>query len=296
MPVPGRPPRPSPGYDRGKLSYAGTFTDPRKAAAIRTLEWLTGKPRLLRLIRRFEREGVPKGQAFFAQALRVMGIRVDTPLSQIERIPASGPLVIVANHPHGLVDGLVLAELIGRARPDCRILTRSLLAGVPEVADLLIPVPFPYDADARERNLAMRRTAMTHLAGGRAIAVFPAGAVAASESAFGPAVEGPWAPFTANMIRRSGATVLPVYFPGRNSRFYQLANRISPTLRQGLLLHEVVRALGRPQAPVIRAPIPPAEWRERAGDGTAFARWLRERTLAETAPDGQRVGTGLSPR
>lgn len=276
-------------YDRGRLSYAGTFADPWKSTTIRALEWLTGKVRLLRLIRRFEREGVETGPAFFGHALRVMDIRVDTPDAQAARIPPRGPVVVVANHPHGLVDGMVLAEIVGRVRGDFRILTRSLLAGVPEVADHMIPVPFQHEPDARPRNLEMRQAAMAHLARGGLIVVFPAGAVASADTAFGAAVEKAWHPFTAKMIRQSGATVVPVRFEGQNSRAYQIANLLSPTLRQGLLLHEVVHALGRPQAPLVRQPIPPAEWRGHALHATAFMDWLRQRTLdgplSETGSD-----------
>ncbi|WP_407066396.1 lysophospholipid acyltransferase family protein [Jannaschia seohaensis] len=266
-------------YDRTKLSYAGTFTDPRRAAVIRVMEWLTGKARLLYLIRKFEREGVEEGQEFFAHALRVMGIRIDTPAEQITRIPATGPLVVVANHPHGLVDGMVLADLIGRVRTDYKILTRSLLTGVPEIGQFMIPVPFPHEADARERNLEMRRETMAHLSDGGVIVLFPSGSVASSETALGPAVEKEWNPFTAKIIRLSGATVLPVHFAGSNSRAYQIANQVSATLRQGLLLHEVVYALNKPQAPVIRAPIRPAEWGPMAQNPKEFMAWLRARTL-----------------
>ncbi|WP_092780395.1 lysophospholipid acyltransferase family protein [Jannaschia pohangensis] len=279
-------------YDRGKLSYAGTFTNPVQANTIRLVEWLTGKPRLLQLIRRFEKEGVETGQAFFTHALRVMGITVQTPSEQIARIPAKGPLVVVANHPHGLVDGMVLAALIGQVRTDYKILTRSLLTGVPEIADFMIPVPFPHEADAREKNLEMRQAAMDYLSGGGAIVVFPAGSVAASDTAFGPAVEKPWHSFTAKMIRRSGASVLPVHFQGENSRAYQIANRLSATLRQGLLLHEVVHALNRPQSPTVRTPLSPRDLARRAETPTQFMEWLRALTLGLD----QRVGVGVSPR
>lgn len=274
-------------YGQGGLSYAGTFADPWKAGTIRALEWSTGKIRLLRLIRQFEREGVETGPEFFAHALRVMGIRVATPQEQIARIPAHGPVVVVANHPHGLVDGLVLAEMVGRVRSDFRILTRSLLAGVAEVADHVIAVPFPHEADARAGNLAMRRAALAHLARGGLIVVFPAGAVASSETAFGPVIEKAWFPFTARMIRQSAATVVPVFFPGTNSRFYQIANRLSATFRQGLLLHEVVRALDRPQVPVIRQPIFASEWRAHGGTAAEFALWLRGVTLMDQRPIGR---------
>lgn len=280
-------------YDKRKLSYANTFPDPWKANTIRVMEWLTGKVTLLRLIRKFERMGVPEGQRFWAQALEIMGIGLETPEDQIARVPRDGPLVVVANHPHGLVDGIVLAELIGRVRTDYKILTRSLLTGVDEVAPFMIPVPFPHEEDSLKKNLEMRKRAMAHLADGGVIVLFPSGSVASSDRFFGPAIEAEWNPFTAKMIQRSGADVLPIYFPGRNSRWYQIANLVSPTIRQGLLLHEVVHALNRPQRPVVGRPIGRERIDPWSENPRGFMSWLREETLALGA---QRVGTGSSPR
>ena len=272
--------RPAAAYDKRRLSYATTFTNPVAASVIRAMEWLTGKLTLLRLIRRFERGGAPHGQAFWGAALNVMGIRVETPEEQIARLPARGPLIVVANHPHGLVDGMVLAELIGRVRTDYKILTRSLLTGVEEVARFMIPVPFPHEEGAQARFLEMRREAMAHLAHGGAVVLFPSGVVASSDTAFGPVQEREWNPFTAKMIAKSGASVVPIRFTGANSRAYQVAGRVSATLRQGLLIHEVVRSLNRPQAPVIGSPFDAAEIAERAGKPRELMAWLREETLA----------------
>nr|WP_232829381.1 lysophospholipid acyltransferase family protein [Tropicimonas sp. IMCC34043] len=267
-------------YDRRRLSYANTFENPLQVATIHAMEFLTGKMHLLRLIRRFESMGVPQGQPFWNQALEVMGIALQTPPAQIARIPREGPLVVVANHPHGLVDGMVLAELIGRRRTDYKILTRSLLTGVGEIDQFMIPVPFAHEQDAQKQNLAMRRTAMEHLGDGGCVVLFPSGVVAASETLFGPPVERDWNPFTAKMIQRSGAAVLPIFFPGQNSRAYQIANRVSATLRQGLLLYEVVHALNKPQAPVVGQVFDPAEIRSWSNNPRGFMAWLRERTLA----------------
>lgn len=271
------PPRP---YDIGRLSYAGTFTNPWKANSIRGIEWATAKLKLLRLIRQFERQGAPFGQPFWPQALQIMGIEVQTPEHQVARIPASGPLVVVANHPHGLVDGMVMAELIGRVRTDYKILTRSLLTGIPEIAEFLIPVPFPHEHNAREEGLAMRNACMAHLRAGGVIVLFPAGKVAASETFFGPAIEAEWNPFTAKMLARSGATVLPIRFRGHNTRAYQIANKLSATLRQGLLLHEIKAALNKPQSPVIGAPIGPAALAEWSANPRGLLAWLRDHTLS----------------
>ena len=277
--APDTPASPYVAYDVRRLSYASTFPDPWKARTIRALEWMTGKATLLRLIRRFEAEGVEHGQAFFDHAFEVMGIDVAAAADRVARIPRAGPVVVVANHPRGLVDGMALAVLIGRVRRDYRILTRSLLTGIPEIERFMIPVPFAHEPGALAGNLAARRAARAQLAAGGVVALFPSGAVAASPSAFGAPEEGAWSPFTAKLIRESGATVLPIRFPGANSRAYQVANRVSPTLRQGLLLHEVVRALNRPLAAHVGAPIPPEAWRARAGDPRAMMAWLRATTL-----------------
>ncbi|MEM9578199.1 MAG: lysophospholipid acyltransferase family protein [Pseudomonadota bacterium] len=268
-------------YDRSAISYASTFEDPWKAGFIRVIEAFTGKLTILRLVREFERRGAPQGQAFWRAALDVMGIELQTPQSQLDRIPKEGPLIVVSNHPHGMVDGMIFADLIGRVRPDYRILTRSLLTVIDEVAgSYMIPVPFPHDPDAQRKGVEMRARAMQHLKEGGVVALFPSGGVAASETFFGPAVEGEWNVFTAKMIRRSGATVLPIKFQGQNSRAYQIANQLSPMLRQGLLLHEIVHSLNKPQAPVVGQPLGQDELAKWADDPRGFMAWLRAHTLS----------------
>ena len=266
-------------YDMRRLSYAGTFPNPIKANTIRTIEWLTAKVTLLRLIRSFELSGAPHGAPFWPKAIRHMGIRIDTPAEEIARIPATGPLVVVANHPHGLVDGMVMAELVNRVRSDFKILTRSLLTGIPEVEEFMSPVPFPHEENARQAGLEMRNLTMAHLKAGGVIILFPAGKVAMSESWFGPAIEAEWNVFTHKIVRSSGATILPIHFTGQNSRTFQIANKLGDTLRQGLLLYEIKRALFKPQRPHIGQPIAADELAKWEGNPRGFLAWLREHTL-----------------
>lgn len=267
-------------YDMRQLSYAGTFSDPIKAGSIRAVEWMTAKITLLRMIREFERSGAPFGSPFWPKALRHMGIRIDTPAEEIAHIPATGPVVVVANHPHGLVDGMILAELVNRVRSDFKVLTRSLLTGIPEVEEFMIPVPFPHEENARELGLAMRKNAMDQLQRGGVIILFPAGKVAMSETWFGPAIEAEWNVFTHKMIQRSGATIVPVHFTGQNSRTFLIANKVSDTLRQGLLLYEIKRALFKAQRPHIGAPIPASTLSQWEGNPRGFLAWLRDHTLS----------------
>ena len=267
-------------YDRKKLSYANTFTNPVQRNTIKTLELLTGKLRLLRKVRQFEKMGIPVGQPFWKQALDLLGINLLTKQSEISKIPKKGSLVITANHPHGLVDGMVLAELIGKVRTDYKILTRSLLTGVKQIDQFMIPVPFDHEENALKKSLEMRKSAMDHLENGGVVVIFPSGKVASSETMFGDVVEGDWNPFTAKLIQKSGANVVPIFFPGSNSRIYQIANQISATLRQGLLIYEVVHAMNKPQKPLVGSLIKQDEISVWKSDPRGFMRWLRERTLS----------------
>jgi putative hemolysin len=269
-------------YDRRTLTYANSFDDRWTSTLIKMVEWCTGKLTILRMVKKFEKINEQhRGQKFWRGALNVMGIELLTPEEQIARIPKEGPVVVVANHPHGMVDGMIFADLIGRVRQDYRILTRSVLTGLDEAAtSFMIPVPFPHDPEAQAKMMEMRAKTMTHLKEGGVVALFPSGVVMSSDSLFGPAIEQEWNVFTAKMIRRSGATVVPIFFPGCNSRWYQIANRVSPILRQGLLLHEIVRSCNKPQAPIIGEPISDQEMELLEKDPRGFMAWLRNHTLA----------------
>lgn len=269
-------------YDRRTLTYANSFDDAWTSRAIKTIEWLTGKISILRMVNKFEKSNASyRGQRFWKGALDVMGVDLRTPADQIANIPTEGPVVVVANHPHGMVDGMILAELIGRVRQDYRILTRSVLTGLDEAAtSFMIPVPFPHDPEAQRKMVEMRAKTMAHLKAQGVIALFPSGVVMSSDTLFGPAIEREWNVFTAKLIRTSGARVVPIYFPGANSRWYQMANRISPILRQGLLLHEIVRSCNKPIAPVIGKPISDEDMELLAKNPRGFMAWLRDHTLA----------------
>lgn len=268
-------------YDRRSLTYANSFNNPIQGLIIRSVEWVTGKISILRMVRKLERRGAPKGQAFWGACLDVMGVNIKTPDDQLNNIPAEGPVVAVANHPHGLTDGMVLAALIGRRRDDYRILTRSVLDGLDEVASsYMIPVPFPHDPDAQKKMVEMRAQAMAHLKQGGLITLFPSGVVASSDSLMGPAVEREWNVFTAQLIRRSGARVVPIFFPGANSRWYQIANRLSATMRQALLLHEIVKSCNRDHSPVVGKELTDEQLATVKSDPRGFMAWLRAHTLA----------------
>ena len=266
-------------YDRSDLTYANSFPQFYKRWFIQSIEFLTARYYLLYKMRKWEKNP-NKDPDFWKSVLEEMNIELKTPAEEIARIPSKGPLVIVSNHPHGLIDGLVMARLISQVRDDYQILTRALLVGVKRVERYLLPVAFPHEEDSVRKNIEMRQKAIAALKEGHCIALFPAGTVSTSPTFFGEPVEREWAPFTAKMIRQSGAQVLPIYFTGRNTRWFQIANKLGETFRQSLLLYEIRAAFGKKQKPVIGQLIDPEVLKSYEKDAKGLMEFLREETLA----------------
>ncbi len=264
-------------YNASDLTYTGSFTSPWKRGLIRIIENLTGRLRLLWLVRKWEVDP-DRDPNFWKSVLDRLDIKLTTPQDQLDAIPKTGPLVVVSNHPHGLVDGIVMAHLLSHARDDYKILARAFLRHVPRIDRYLLPVAFPHEPDAIQTNIRMRKEAIAHLKNQGCIALFPAGTVATSDTWFGPVIDPDWMPFTAKMIRQSGAQVLPVFFPGANSRAYQIANKLSVTLRQALLLHEIKAAMHKDQKVVVGELIEPEVLQSFEKDGPGLMKFLKQKT------------------
>lgn len=227
----------------GVISYAALEDSRPKQALVRLVELLTGQPRLVRIYEQARRALRP-GDDMFGLALRSLDITVRFSAERLAAVPATGPLVVVANHPFGVVDGLVLCHLVSRVRRDFKVMAMSTLCRVPEVRDHVLPINFADTREAVATSARSRAAARALLRAGGCLVIFPAGEVATSRRLFGPAEDAPWHPFAGRLVQGSGAAVLPVRFAGRNSLLFQLASRISPTLRLSLLLGEARSRIG----------------------------------------------------
>jgi putative hemolysin len=208
------------------------------AAARPTIERLLAFPALNALYAGGWRRSA---EAFPEAALERLRVTLDVQPGDLARIPAAGPLVVVANHPFGGVDGLALYALLRRVRPDVRLLGNYLLHTVPELRDTVIPVdPFggPEAVRASVRGL---RAAREWLRDGGCLAVFPSGEVSHLRLAAGAVVDPPWSPAAARLARAAGAAMLPVHFAGANGALFQLAGLVHPRLRTALLPRELLR-------------------------------------------------------
>jgi putative hemolysin len=181
--------------------------------------------------------------------LAEMKIKLEVQLSDLDRIPIRGPLVAVANHPFGVLDGTALAVLLSRARHDVKILTNSLLEGIPELHEHCIFVnPFHTSSSSHkstDKNVTPLKQATEWLRQGGALAVFPAGEVSQWSVREAQVTDPAWSTIAARLVRKTGASTLPVYFCGHNSARFQLLGLINPQLRTLFLLQEFLQQRGK---------------------------------------------------
>lgn len=160
--------------------------------------------------------------------------------AELSRIPKTGPVVVVANHPFGMLDGIVLASVLRSVRPDAKVMANLLLDRIPELRESMLFVdPFGTKDSARQ-NLAPLRAAIEWVRAGHMLAMFPAGEVAHLRLKDRAVVDPPWSDTASRLIRRTGADALPIFIEGRNSRLFQLAGLIHPRLRTLMLPREMV--------------------------------------------------------
>lgn len=273
-----------------RFSYSTADQPKLQRAVIRTIEMFGGRGKLRRLYSEHARS-VLAGADFFDSAIRLLRLNVDYDEADLQRVPATGPVLFIANHPFGVLDGITLTWLATRVRPDTKVLANDVLCQVPEARRNLLPVAFAPTREARETNVASRAEAQSWLAAGHAVGIFPGGGVSTSEQPHrGQAVDLPWAPFTAKLLSKSRATVVPVFFTGQNSRLFQVASHLSLTLRLSLVFHETARRIGSKVKVRIGRPIPFEEF-EHLEDRRALVSELRRRTYMLARPQDVRGST-----
>jgi putative hemolysin len=274
---------------RGKRLTRFSYADPTmprlQRGLVQAIERMTGRPKLERLYRDYVEAGAGR-EDFFSGAVRRLALNVRFDAAKLSQLPETGPVVVVANHPYGVLDGIVLGWLVGQVRQDFLILVHSLLTRAPEARPYLLPVDFSGTEEAQETNLRSRERARQHLSNGGVLIVFPAGAVSTSPDALGrsPAVDAPWHPFVAQLVLRQKTPVLPVHFAGQNSRLFQIASHVSMTLRLSLIFKEVHDRIGTDVDVAVGDLVPFEELRATSGRNGLLAH-LRRLTYA-LSPEG----------
>lgn len=265
------------------ISYSFSAQTRGGRAMIRTMENLTGRIGLIKRAAGYEQE-VAQGRDFWEVIAERYGIGLEVMGGSLDLIPRTGPLVLIANHPYGILDGLMMGLILSRTRGDFRILAHQIFRKAPDIARIILPISFDETKEAVALNLETRKHALGYLGQGGAIGIFPGGTVSTAARPFSRPLDPGWRGFTARMITKSDATVVPVYFDGHTSRLFQLASHLHVTLRMGLLIKEFRKRVDTPVRVVIGAPIPRAELAPYAGETKSLMAFLRQKTY-ELSPN-----------
>ena len=261
------------------ISYASSARSRPARAVIRVLENATGRLSLIRRAAGYEAE-VAKGRSFWQVIPDRYGLSLEVTAGSIANIPANGPLVLIANHPYGILDGLMMGHLLDAVRGEFRILANSVFLRAQDLTRVVLPISFDETKEAVRQNLATRATALQYLSDGGAIGVFPGGTVSTAARPFSAPMDPGWRNFTAKMIGKSGATVVPVFFHGHNSRLFQIASHLHYSLRLGLLIKEFHARTDNAVRVTIGTPIAATQLAPLKSDPTAMMDFLRRATYA----------------
>lgn len=238
------------------ISYASSAKGRGGRAMIRVMENATGRLRLIRKARGYDLD-VAAGLNFWDVISERYGLHLDVVRGSLDNIPTTGPLIVVSNHPYGILDGLMMGRILShRRKGDFRVLAHRIFRRSPDLERVILPISFDETKEAARLNLETRAEAVRYLQQGGAIGIFPGGTVSTSAKPFSQPMDPGWRTFTAKMIARSDAVVVPVFFEGRNSRLFQLASHLHSTLRTGMFIREFRARINKPVRVVIGDPIP----------------------------------------
>ena len=241
---------------------------------------------LHRLERFYNELQLSPGEDFISGLFRHMDIRIEADRDDLQRIPVSGGLAVVANHPYGAIDGLALLHVLGRVRPDAKVMANFMLQQLEPLRDRFIGVN-PFERLRSLSSFQGMRQAMEHLAEGGCLGVFPAGEVSSWRTDLQTVIDPRWKTPAIKLIRSAGVPVVPIWFDGANSVIFQMLGMIHPELRTLRLPNEMLRMRGRSVRLRVGKPIPAKDIAAFASNDQ-LARFLRAKTYA--------LGSGVQVR
>ena len=260
-----------------EISYAYSAQTSSGRALIKFLENVTGRASLIKKAQNYELE-VASGESFWEVMFQRYGLSLEILDGAFSCIPRDGPLIIIANHPFGILDGLILGYILSKSRKNFKILAHKVFRKTAELDDVILPISFDETKESTKINIETRVSALNFLNSGGAVGIFPGGTVSTSLTPFGVPMDPSWRSFTAKMITKSEAQVVPIFFEGHNSRAFQLASHIHYNLRMGLLIKEFKSKIGNPVKICIRKPLSHNEIKSRSGNPRILMDFLREET------------------
>ena len=214
---------------------------------IKTIERATGKKKLEKLYNQYS-QNINKPNDFWTDILEIMSIKVVNKSKYKISIPKSGSLIVIANHPFGIIDGLILCSLVSQVRPDYKIMTHETLKFLPQLEEYILPVDFSSTKKSTIKfNLTTAIKAKNHLEKKGALIIFPSGSVSVAKDLKSEAKDDEWKTFPAKLAHQTESDILPIYFDGKNGLLFHLfASKIkSNTLKYSSYIHETRKKIGK---------------------------------------------------
>lgn len=259
------------------ISYAHSAETRPGRMMIRLIENSTGRWRLMKRAKGYETE-VAAGRSFWDVIVERYGMSLEVTHGSLDNIPKDRPVILIANHPYGMLDGMMMGYILSKARGDFKILAHHVFRKADDLKKVILPISFDETKEAVRTNIQTRKESLTYLENGGAIGIFPGGTVSTAAKPFEQPMDPGWRSFTARMVSKSNAVVVPVFFEGHNSRLFQIASHLHVTLRMGLYIKEFKKRIGTPVRVVIGEPIERDVLDALGGDSKAMMDFLREET------------------
>jgi putative hemolysin len=234
--------------------------------------------------------------AFVRGLLEELDVEARISPADLGRIPAAGPVIALSNHPFGILDGVLLTELLSRVRSDVRVLTNRVLGELPELAPFCIFIdPFERQENRLANGRALKQ-AIGHVRGGGLLLIFPAGEVAHFDLRTRAIRDREWMPTAARLIRITGAKAVPILVRGSNSLRFQMLGMVHPRLRTAALPAELLNKRGQTVEVLVGSPIDPSRLETVLDDKEAIQYLrLRSELLARRSESGATVAMALEP-
>jgi len=240
---------------------------------------------------------MPGEVPFCDRVLQACGVRTSFSEAELAHVPKEGAVVVVSNHPFGGIEGIILLSLLRRVRPDVKAMANYLLEAIPEMrGDFIFVDPFGSKNSAKT-NMRPIKDSLNWLKDGHLLIVFPSGEVSSFDRRTLRVRDPAWSASIAALARKTNATVVPMFFPGRNSLFFNAVGLLHPRFRTSMLPRQLTNKKGRTLAVRIGTPLNTKALEPFSTDDVQLIKYLRFRSylLAERETHRTRRFISLHP-
>ena len=229
------------GREQKVISYSSPEDALIRRLIINSIEISTGRRVIEKAYDRLKELKI-KDASIWDHVFPLLEIELDFNREQLSEIPKEGPLVVIANHPYGVADGMALGYILAQLRSNFQLVVNEVLCREEVLGKYFLPIDFRDTKAALHTNIRTRKASLAHLSGGGAVGIFPSGGVSTTPNLWSRTAEDlEWKRFVIKLVRHPGTHVVPVFFKGQNSASFQIASHIHPNIRLALLLNELRR-------------------------------------------------------